>query len=109
MTGKTLWTSYTIADARPLARNAVGTQLWGPSGASIWSTPTIDAKKRVLYVGTGDNHSAPATDTSDAVLAMELDTGRIAWKWQLLHCRYSRRPRRNEEKLASACKHDGQT
>jgi polyvinyl alcohol dehydrogenase (cytochrome) len=83
-TGKTLWTTYTIADARPLAKNAVGAQLWGPSGASIWSAPTIDREKRVLYVGTGDNHSAPATDTSDAVLAMELDTGKIVWQRQLL-------------------------
>ena len=82
--GKTLWTTYTIDDARPLARNAVGTQMWGPSGVSIWTAPTIDAKRRLLYVGTGDNHSAPATETSDAVLALSLDTGRIVWSRQLL-------------------------
>ena len=83
-TGKTLWVTYTIADARPLAKNAVGTQLWGPSGVSIWSTPTIDRQQRRLYVGTGDNHSAPATDTSDAVLALSLDSGKILWSRQLL-------------------------
>ena len=83
-TGKTLWITYTIPDAKPLARNAIGTQLWGPSGVSIWATPTIDAKRRMLYVGTGDNHSAPATDTSDAVLALALDTGNIVWTRQLL-------------------------
>jgi polyvinyl alcohol dehydrogenase (cytochrome) len=83
-TGRTLWTTYTIPDARPLAKNAIGTQLWGPSGVSIWATPTIDSKRRLLYVGTGDNHSAPATDTSDAVLALSLDTGEITWKKQLL-------------------------
>jgi polyvinyl alcohol dehydrogenase (cytochrome) len=83
-TGRTLWITYTIADAKPLAKNAIGTQLWGPSGVSIWATPTIDAKRRMLYVGTGDNHSAPATDTSDAVIALELDTGKIAWTRQLL-------------------------
>jgi polyvinyl alcohol dehydrogenase (cytochrome) len=83
-TGKTLWITYTIPDAQPLAKNAIGTQLWGPSGASIWATPTIDRKRRLLYVGTGDNHSAPATDTSDAVLALSLDTGKIVWSRQLL-------------------------
>ena len=83
-TGKTLWITYTIPDARPLAKNAIGTQLWGPSGVSIWATPTIDARRRVLYVGTGDNHSAPATGTSDAVLALALDTGKILWTRQLL-------------------------
>ncbi len=82
--GKVLWTTYTIDDARPLARNAIGTQMWGPSGVSIWASPTIDAKRRLLYVGTGDNHSAPATTTSDAVLALSLDTGKIVWTRQLL-------------------------
>lgn len=83
-TGKTLWITYTIPNARPLGRNRIGTQLWGPSGVSIWSSPTIDRQRRLLYVGTGDNHSAPATDTSDAVLALSLDTGKIVWKRQLL-------------------------
>jgi len=35
-------------------------------------------------VGTGDNHSAPATDTSDAVLALTLDDGKIVWSKQFL-------------------------
>ncbi len=83
-TGKILWHTYSVADApKPTKKNKVGTQMWGPSGASIWSAPTIDAKRNRLYVGTGDNHSEPETDTSDAILAMDLDTGKIAWKQQL--------------------------
>jgi hypothetical protein len=74
-TGDVVWRTYTTAKAEPQGKNAVGTQLYSPSGASVWSAPTIDAKRRVLYVGTGDNHSAPATDTSDAVLALNLDDG----------------------------------
>jgi len=83
-TGAIIWKTYTIPEARPLGRNSVGTQLWGPSGVSVWSSPTIDAKRRMLYVGTGDNHSAPATDSSDAVLAVSLDSGEIMWARQLL-------------------------
>jgi polyvinyl alcohol dehydrogenase (cytochrome) len=56
-----VWTTYTTAQATPQGRNAIGTQLYGPSGASVWAAPTIDARNRVLYIGTGDNHSAPAT------------------------------------------------
>jgi polyvinyl alcohol dehydrogenase (cytochrome) len=56
----------------------------GPSGASVWAAPTIDVEKRVIYVGTGDNHSAPATDTSDAVRALSLDDGKVVWSRQLL-------------------------
>jgi polyvinyl alcohol dehydrogenase (cytochrome) len=83
-TGRTRWITYTIPDARPLGKNRIGTQLWGPSGASIWSSPTIDRQRRLLYVGTGDNHSAPATDSSDAVIALSLDSGKIVWTRQLL-------------------------
>jgi polyvinyl alcohol dehydrogenase (cytochrome) len=83
-TGNELWKTYTVAESRPQGKNDAGTQLFGPSGASIWSSPTIDAKRRVLYAGTGDNHSAPATSTSDAVLALSLDSGEIIWSRQLL-------------------------
>lgn len=82
-TGRQIWKTYTIPEARPQGRNRIGTQLWGPSGASVWSAPTIDAKRRMLYVGTGDNHSAPPTQTSDAVLALSLDSGEIVWSTQL--------------------------
>ncbi len=83
-TGATIWTANTIPQARPQGKNRAGTQLWGPSGASVWAAPTIDERRKVLYVGTGDNHSAPATDTSDAVLALSLDTGKVVWSRQLL-------------------------
>jgi polyvinyl alcohol dehydrogenase (cytochrome) len=84
-TGAVIWTTYTTAKATLQGQNAIGAhKLYGPSGASVWSAPTIDARNRVLYVGTGDNHSAPATDTSDAVLALKLDDGKIVWSKQLL-------------------------
>jgi polyvinyl alcohol dehydrogenase (cytochrome) len=82
--GETLWSSYMLPGATPQGKNAIGTQLWGPSGASIWSSPTIDAKAGALYVGTGDNHSAPATETSDAIVALSLKDGSRLWSRQLL-------------------------
>lgn len=63
--------------------NSVGTDRWGPSGASVWNSPTIDEAKGAVYVGTGNNHSNPPTDTSDAILAFEMATGRLLWKRQL--------------------------
>jgi polyvinyl alcohol dehydrogenase (cytochrome) len=83
-TGSVVWTAYMTPKAEPQGRDATGAQLYGPSGASIWSAPTIDARNRLLYVGTGDNHSAPATDTSDAVLALRLDDGKVVWSKQFL-------------------------
>jgi polyvinyl alcohol dehydrogenase (cytochrome) len=82
--GKTIWKSYSITDApQPTKKNAQGVQLYGPSGAGIWSAPTIDARKRVLYVNTGDNYSDPPARTSDAFLAMDLATGKILWSRQM--------------------------
>jgi polyvinyl alcohol dehydrogenase (cytochrome) len=83
-TGKKLWTGYTIDEApRVVGKNAVGTDRIAPSGAPIWNTPSIDAKRGVMYVGTGENYSSPANDTSDAIIALSLEDGRIVWSQQM--------------------------
>lgn len=82
--GKTLWTYETTAAARPRGKNSIGTPLWGPSGAPVWTTPAIDEKRNRLYIGTGENYSHPATQTSDAIIALDLDTGAVAWTYQAL-------------------------
>ncbi len=83
-TGKQIWKTYTISErAKPLRKAKNGTQVWGPSGVGVWGSPTIDAKRNLLYVATGDNYSEPATPYSDAVLALSLDSGKIAWARQI--------------------------
>ena len=77
--GTEVWKSYTVDPPRNAGQSEVGTQMWGPSGAPVWSAPTIDAKRGVIYVTTGDNYSSPATPTSDAVMALEITTGKIRW------------------------------
>ena len=82
--GRKLWQTFTISEAaKPTQKSAAGTQQFGPSGAAIWSTPTIDEQAGVLYVATGNNYSDPPTDTSDAVLAMDLKSGQMLWAKQL--------------------------
>ena len=83
-TGKILWKTYTIPEEpRITGQNKAGTPIWAPSGASIWSTPTIDADRKLIYVGTGDNFSDPPNNTSDAILAFDMQTGKVAWSKQL--------------------------
>ncbi|HUB83146.1 MAG TPA: PQQ-binding-like beta-propeller repeat protein [Bryobacteraceae bacterium] len=83
-TGEKLWQTFTIAGpAQPTHKNSAQKQMYGPSGAGVWSTPTIDEQRGVLYVATGDNYSDPPTDTSDAVLAMDLKTGELLWSKQM--------------------------
>jgi polyvinyl alcohol dehydrogenase (cytochrome) len=43
----------------------------------------VDEKHRVLYIGTGNDHSAPETRYSDAVIALDMDTGSMLWIKQL--------------------------
>jgi polyvinyl alcohol dehydrogenase (cytochrome) len=81
--GKLLWKTYTIDEPpRPIGEERDGVQQWGPSGAAVWSAPTLDLKRRLLYVATGNNYSDPTTRTSDAVLALEMETGRKIWSQQ---------------------------
>jgi len=83
--GTVLWKTYTVTGkADQIGKNSIGTQLWGPSGAAIWNTPTIDLKRRVLYAGTGNNYSIPATEASDAVVAFDMDSGKIRWINQVM-------------------------
>jgi polyvinyl alcohol dehydrogenase (cytochrome) len=83
-TGKQIWKTYTIAEAaHPTKKNKTGTQLWGPSGAPIWSSPVIDVRKNAIYLTTGDNYSDPASRMSDAFVAMDLDSGKILWSRQM--------------------------
>jgi polyvinyl alcohol dehydrogenase (cytochrome) len=79
-TGRQIWKTYAIPEEpKPTRKTAKGVQLRGPAGAGIWSAPTIDPKRRALYVGTGDAYTEPAADTTDAIIAMDLDTGKILW------------------------------
>jgi polyvinyl alcohol dehydrogenase (cytochrome) len=82
-TGEEQWKMYSIPEKpRPTKKNSVGTQLYGPAGAAVWSAPTIDAKRNAIYIATGDAYTFPAADTSDAVMAFDLKTGAPLWTHQ---------------------------
>ncbi len=81
-TGATLWTAHTMENARPQRDRGDGQMMWGPSGAPVWNTPVVDERRGVLYVGTGEATSAPAAPTTDAILAIDLQDGRIRWHFQ---------------------------
>lgn len=83
-TGKSLWRMHTTDVPVENGRNSAGTPAFGPSGAPVWSTPTVDVKRGLLYFGTGENYSSPANGMSDAIIAIELATGAVRWVRQTI-------------------------
>lgn len=83
LTGETLW-YHRIIPGYPEATeaNAAGTPQWAPSGAAVWSSPTVDPRRGLVYAGTGENLNRPTTGNSDAVVALDLETGELAWSFQ---------------------------
>lgn len=82
-TGKQIWKTYTIAETpKVIRKNSLGKDVMGPSGAGVWDAPTIDPKRRALYIATGNAFSEPSTPTSDAIMALSMDTGKVLWSMQ---------------------------
>jgi polyvinyl alcohol dehydrogenase (cytochrome) len=82
-TGKIIWKAYTVQDEpKPFKKNSAGTQMYGPAGGAIWSAPTIDLKRRVIYVGTGNSYTDVETHHADAIIAFDMETGKVRWSYQ---------------------------
>jgi polyvinyl alcohol dehydrogenase (cytochrome) len=83
-TGKLLWQTFTIEQKpAPYKKAENGTQLYGPAGGSVWSAPTLDPKRRLLYVGTGNSYTEVPTARTDSILALDMSTGAVRWANQL--------------------------
>jgi polyvinyl alcohol dehydrogenase (cytochrome) len=83
--GAKLWEYHTMPAAQYTGKvSSTGVKQRGPSGAPVWSMPVADEERNRVIVTTGENTSHPGTDTSDAVIAIDLDTGKEAWKFQAM-------------------------
>ncbi len=93
-TGEKVWQTYSFPERpRPLNKtNSAGTPLFGPAGAGIWSSLSIDEKRRAIYAPTGNcnitEHFGVGNVTFDggacgSILALDMDTGRRLWMTNL--------------------------
>ena len=80
--GKRVWQGYLLPKAVFRGRTSSGERRYAPAGSAIWGAPAIDARRGLLYFGTGDSYTSPAPNLSDAIVAMRLDTGKIVWSYQ---------------------------
>jgi polyvinyl alcohol dehydrogenase (cytochrome) len=82
-TGRQVWKTYIIPDEpKPVRKNSKGTQLYSPSGGAIWDTPTLDPPHHTVFIGTGNNYTEPATGTTDSVMALDMNSGKMLWSVQ---------------------------
>ena len=83
-TGKRVWLTHVTPDLpKPTHKNSQGVQQWGPAGGAVWNSPTIDPVKHAVYFGTGDATTYPAIPTSDSVMALDMNTGKVLWTYQV--------------------------
>jgi polyvinyl alcohol dehydrogenase (cytochrome) len=80
--GNLLWKTYTIDESRPRAKNQDGVQMHGPAGGSIWSAPSIDVKRGLVYAATGNAFADPPQKMTNAVIAFDQKTGAVRWYHQ---------------------------
>jgi polyvinyl alcohol dehydrogenase (cytochrome) len=82
-TGVVIWKTYTVGENQSREPGKDGTPAYGPAGGGIWSTPTIDVRRRLVYVATGNGYAEPAQPTTDAVIALDIYTGTVKWVRQV--------------------------
>lgn len=82
--GELAWKTYLIDEsAKPKGSSASGTAHYGPAGVAAWNSPSIDLKRGLLYIGTGNSYTSPVALLSDSIVALDLKSGALAWSRQL--------------------------
>lgn len=81
-TGEQVWKTYMMDDPKPTQKNTNGVQLYAPAGGSVWNSPTIDPVRKAVYFGTGDTQTEPAQPLGDAIVAVDMATGKVLWSYQ---------------------------
>ena len=83
-TGEVVWKTYTVPEPQPRGKSTSGAQLWGPAGVALWSAPTVDPARGMIYAASGNAYADPAPGTSDAIIAFSIATGEIEWINQVI-------------------------
>ena len=82
-TGVVLWKTYMVDEPKLRGTNPrSGQEVYGPAGGSIWSSPTVDMKRRTVFVSTGNAYADPPQPLTDSIVAMDIDTGKVKWSYQ---------------------------
>lgn len=82
-TGSQVWRWYTIPETpTDQGKDKRGTTIMGPAGGAVWSTISIHPDSNRIYVTTGNQYTGPASKFPNAIVAIELATGKLVWSYQ---------------------------
>jgi len=83
-TGKLIWKTPMITGPMKTIRDKDGGgKVQGPAGAAVWAAPSVDRKRGLVYIVTGDSYTDVDTDGDDAIVALDVKTGAIKWRRQV--------------------------
>jgi len=79
-TGEEVWTTV----LSPAEGGPDGEEATGPGCADVWSSPTVDEGRGLVFVGTGNCVTSPSGygRFAEAVVALDLDDGTLRWSFQ---------------------------
>jgi polyvinyl alcohol dehydrogenase (cytochrome) len=82
-TGKELWKAWVVPEEpKPWMTQPNGVVLYKPAGGAVWNAPTVDPVRGAVYFGTGDATTGPPAVTTDAIMAVDINTGKLLWHYQ---------------------------
>jgi len=82
-TGKIAWKTWVVpGEVKAYKIQSNGVVLYSPGGGGVWNSPTIDPVRQAVYISTGDATTFPAPPTTDGVMAMDIQTGKLLWSYQ---------------------------
>jgi polyvinyl alcohol dehydrogenase (cytochrome) len=81
-TGEEVWRYWTSCGRQNAGRDNCPAGASEGAGVSVWASPAVDVRRGLVYFGTGQHYATPTTDRSDALVALDLRTGREVWRHQ---------------------------
>ena len=84
-TGNIIWNHRVLEEAKYVGKVFVTrTKKFAPAGAAVWNAPGVDLVNKRIFFGTGQSTQSPASEFSDAIITLDLETGKRIWSTQTL-------------------------
>lgn len=81
--GKLIWRYYVIPETPTVqGKNKKEINIIGPAGGAVWSTVAVHPNANRLYLTSGNQYTIPASKYANAIIALELNTGKLVWSYQ---------------------------